>query len=214
MSNKLFRFIDLFAGVGGFHIAASDLGGKCVFASEIHQGLQDLYEANFGIKPFGDIRDIEIEKIPKHDVLFAGFPCQPFSKAGAQRGRRDVHRGRLIDNVFEIISTHRPTLIVLENVPNILKQREGKYQNDIAGDFESLGYQVKSIELSPHQLGVPQIRKRIYLSHRFVRSILIRFIVGLAKFKRMCEIYWKRILRMQSRSRQLIQRQYTCGINC
>jgi DNA (cytosine-5)-methyltransferase 1 len=83
------RFIDLFAGLGGFHLALRRLGHKCVFASEVNAELRALYEKNFGILPQGDIRNVDIANIPPHDILCAGFPCQPFSKAGRQNGLRD-----------------------------------------------------------------------------------------------------------------------------
>lgn len=158
-----FSFIDLFAGLGGFHVAASSLGGKCLFASELDINLRELYRANFGVMPAGDIRDVDIDSIAKHDALFAGFPCQPFSKAGAQLGRRDRTRGRLVDYVFQITKKHIPHVVVLENVPNLAKQRNGKYKEEITIKFQSLGYFVNTTELSPHQLGVPQIRKRVYI---------------------------------------------------
>src|SRR5690349_21431630 len=96
------KFIDLFAGLGGFHKSMHELGHKCVFASELDPTLRKLYEQNWGIKPHGDIRKIvkrKIESIPKHDILCAGFPCQPFSKAGKQAGRDDVERGTLFDEI-------------------------------------------------------------------------------------------------------------------
>lgn len=80
------KFIDLFAGLGGFHQALEDYGAECVFASEINSSLSELYERNFGIKPEGDIRAVDLKSIPDHDILCAGFPCQPFSKAGDQKG--------------------------------------------------------------------------------------------------------------------------------
>ena len=90
-----FAFADLFAGLGGFHVAAHNLGGHCVFASELKPQLQELYKANFGVEVVGDIQKIPATKIPIHDVLFAGFPCQPFSKAGEQLGWEDAVRGTL-----------------------------------------------------------------------------------------------------------------------
>ena len=89
----MLKFIDLFAGLGGFHLALKDLGHECVFASEIKEGLADLYETNFGIKPTRDIRKINITSIPSHDILCAGFPCQPFSKAGSQKSTAAENKG-------------------------------------------------------------------------------------------------------------------------
>ena len=102
MSTPL-HFIDIFAGLGGFHRALTALGHKCVFASEIDENLAALYEKNFGIKPHGDIRGLKIEKLPAHDILCAGFPCQPFSKAGGQRGFKCPQWGDLFDYVIAIL---------------------------------------------------------------------------------------------------------------
>ena len=93
------RFVDLFAGLGGFHVALRRLGHECVFACEIEPDLKSLYEKNFGIEAAGDIREAAIADIPDHDILCAGFPCQPFSKAGRQKGRRCRRFGTLFDNV-------------------------------------------------------------------------------------------------------------------
>ena len=94
-----FRFIDLFAGLGGFHVALNKLGGTCVFAAEWQTHLQDLYFENFGLKPHGDIRDVMAASVPDHDLLCAGFPCQPFSKAGEQLGFECTRQGDLFFNV-------------------------------------------------------------------------------------------------------------------
>ena len=102
------KFIDLFAGLGGFHLALSKLGHRCVFASELDPDLAALYQKNFGLMPAGDIRKVKLKDIPKHDVLCAGFPCQPFSKAGEQRGLKCPQWGDLIDYVIAILRRHKP----------------------------------------------------------------------------------------------------------
>ena len=117
------RFIDLFAGLGGFHQALSQLGHECVFASEINEELRDLYQQNFGLPSHGDIRGINPKKIPKHDILCAGFPCQPFSKAGDQFGLKDELRGTLFGNIVEIIK--EPKYLILENVGNFERHDKG-----------------------------------------------------------------------------------------
>lgn len=114
-SNKL-KYIDLFAGIGGFHIALENLGFECVFASELKESLADLYEINFGIRPNRDITKIAVEDIPVHDILCAGFPCQPFSKAGSQKGLEDERNGSLFDKIVEILDYHKPKYFILENV--------------------------------------------------------------------------------------------------
>src|SRR5579859_6180123 len=113
------RFIDLFAGLGGFHLALEKLGHRCVFASELNVELQAIYAENFGLTPKGDIRDVPISAIPAHEILCAGFPCQPFSKAGEQDGFDCPSWGDLFDQVVAILKYHKPEFLLLENVPNL-----------------------------------------------------------------------------------------------
>jgi DNA (cytosine-5)-methyltransferase 1 len=162
MTNE-FKFIDLFAGLGGFHIAAQKLGGKCVFASEINQTLRDNYLRNFGISPHGDINDIEVKDIPEHDLLCAGFPCQPFSKAGSQKGWEDATRGTLFFVIAKIIEQKRPSLVILENVANFIKHDDGNTYRQVILTLEQLGYEVSSEKISPHRFGIPQHRERMYI---------------------------------------------------
>lgn len=110
---KQYRFIDLFAGLGGFHLALEKLGCKCVFASELQKELQELYFQNYGIKCHGDINQVNIgNEIPSHDILCAGFPCQPFSKAGKQEGFNDQQdRGNLFYKIMEILEFHKPEFV-------------------------------------------------------------------------------------------------------
>src|SRR5207248_567157 len=115
------RFVDLFAGLGGFHVGLKRLGHRCVFASEIDETLRKLYYTNFGIEPAGDIRKIEPEDIPRHDILCSGSPCQPFSKAGEQQGLTCPKWGDLFDYVLAVLRAHKPTHIILENVPNLTR---------------------------------------------------------------------------------------------
>ncbi|RMH13871.1 MAG: DNA (cytosine-5-)-methyltransferase [Gammaproteobacteria bacterium] len=157
------EFVDLFAGLGGFHLALSELGHNCVFASEINEKLRDLYEKNFGIRPKGDIREVPIECIPRHDILCAGFPCQPFSKAGDQLGFNCPRWGDLFDFVLKVVAHHQPTYLILENVPNIEKHDEGRTFKAILAKLRSEGYDVDRRRLSPHQFGIPQIRDRIFI---------------------------------------------------
>lgn len=157
------KFIDLFAGLGGFNLALSKLGHTCVFASEIDQTLQDLYYKNFGIKPSGDIRNIPLDQIPSHDILCAGFPCQPFSKAGEQQGFECPRWGDLFDYVINIINHHSPSFVILENVPNLEKHNDGRTWEYIEKKLEESGYKVKHKRLSPHRFGIPQIRERIFI---------------------------------------------------
>ena len=170
-----FTFIDLFAGLGGFHIALKQLGGKCVFASELRKDLRDLYAVNFpGVILNNDITEEGlVPKIPKHDVLCAGFPCQPFSQAGKRQGfDDDKDRGNLFWYIKDILKEHKPTYFILENVSNLKGHDDTKtwkiikYNLEHIEDQESgkeFGYTVKEAILSPHQFGLPQHRKRIYI---------------------------------------------------
>lgn len=158
-----FRFIDLFAGLGGFHIALQKLGGVCVFAAEWQSHLQDLYLENFGLRPHGDIRAVNPFAVPDHDVLCAGFPCQPFSKAGEQLGFECTKQGNLFFDVAAIIQSKSPQFFILENVPNLLRHDGGKTFDRIKSILVSLGYDVDARRLSPHQFGIPQIRERVYI---------------------------------------------------
>jgi len=157
------KFVDLFAGLGGFHLALSELGHKCVFACEISEGLRDLYQTNFGMRPVGDIRDFPMEGVPEHDILCAGFPCQPFSKAGPQFGFGDPINGDLFQHVLHILKHHKPKFILLENVPNLEKHRAGKTWHELKTSLETLGYTVDFKILSPHRFGIPQVRQRLFI---------------------------------------------------
>ncbi len=156
-------FIDLFAGLGGFHLALKRLGHKCVFASEIDPRLSDLYEENFNIKPAGDIREVELDEIPAHDILCAGFPCQPFSKAGGQLGLDCPQWGNLIENVIRILHYHEPRYFIIENVPNLVRHNDGVTWEIIKNKLQNAGYVVQDHKFSPHQFGIPQIRARTFI---------------------------------------------------
>jgi len=159
-----FKFIDLFAGIGGFHLAMQDLGGECVFASEIDRYAIETYQTNFNIDSAFDITHTPEKSIPKHDVLCAGFPCQAFSKAGKQSGFEDT-RGTLFFDILRILKYHRPKYILLENVRNLVSHDKGKTWAVIHKNLIDLGYLVpeKPIIISPHQIGVPQLRDRVFI---------------------------------------------------
>ena len=160
------RFIDLFAGLGGFHAALSAFGHKCVFASELDENLAALYKKNFGIKPHGDIRGVDLDSVPAHDILCAGFPCQPFSKAGGQKGFECPQWGDLFDYVIAILRTHQPRYFIIENVPNLVRHKKGATWKTILRRLRLAGYTVSDKILSPHHLGVPQIRERAFIVGR------------------------------------------------
>ena len=154
-----FTFIDLFAGIGGFHSAASELGGKCLFASEIDVEARRAYEANYGIVPFGDITKIGPNKIPDHDILLAGFPCQPFSIIGHRLGFDDI-RGTLFFNIVQILEEKHPPMFVLENVKQLSTHNRGKTLATILDKLQQLGYKVHWKILNALDYGLPQKRER------------------------------------------------------
>lgn len=163
-----FRFVDLFAGLGGFHVALKELGGQGVFAAEWDPALNELYKTNFDLdeiwKDVSELKNAAIiaREVPDHDVLTAGFPCQPFSKAGEQLGFEHTLQGQLFFRVFNILRVKKPRNFILENVPNILRHRDGKTLATIIEKLEELGYAVKIHRYSPHDFGIPQVRERAY----------------------------------------------------
>lgn len=157
------RFVDLFAGLGGFHLALQRFGHRAVFACEVDPVLRDLYERNFGLRPAGDIRDVKPRDVPAHDILCAGFPCQPFSKAGDQQGFKCPRWGDLFDYVLELVRHHRPRYVLLENVPNLEHHKNGRTWRRVLTELEEAGYDVGWKRLSPHRFGIPQIRDRLFI---------------------------------------------------
>ena len=157
------KFIDLFAGLGGFHYGMSNAGFECVFACELDPKLRELYEFNYGLKVWGDIRQAREDNIPEHDILCAGFPCQPFSLAGLKRGTECPESGRLVDEVLRIARHRRPEFLILENVPNVLTIANGSFWQYIRAAFEQLGYRLIHKIISPEDIGIPQNRKRLFI---------------------------------------------------
>jgi DNA (cytosine-5)-methyltransferase 1 len=156
------RYIDLFAGIGGFHQAMNAFGAECVFASEWDKDCQAIYQANYGIQPVGDITKIAAEDIPEHEVLCAGFPCQAFSISGKQLGFQDT-RGTLFFDVARIAKHHQPKLLLLENVKNFARHDEGRTLQTVESVLQELGYTVFHQVLNASHFGVPQKRERIYI---------------------------------------------------
>ena len=157
-----FSFIDLFAGIGGFRIALQREKGKCVFSSDFNVPAQQVYAANYGELPFGDITKIPLWMIPGHDVLTAGFPCQPFSISGKMKGFEDT-RGTLIYNVFKIIECKRPKVVFLENVKHLVHHDHGNTLKTILDGLEHLGYKCSYKVLNASDFGVPQNRERLII---------------------------------------------------
>jgi DNA (cytosine-5)-methyltransferase 1 len=144
------RFVDLFAGLGGFHLALRRLGHECVFACETDPALAALYQRNFGLRPKGDIRRVRNADIPPHDILCAGFPCQPFSKAGDQKGTACPKSGGLFNSVLRVLQHHLPEFAILENVPNLGKHNNGRTWVRMRRGLVKSGYAVEEQILSPH----------------------------------------------------------------
>lgn len=169
-----FKFIDLFAGIGGIRIPFEELGGECVFTSEWDKYCKLTYEANFQEIPDGDITKIKPDQIPSHDLLLAGFPCQPFSMAGLKKGFSDT-RGTLFFDIERILAYHKPKMILLENVKNFKNHDRGNTFNTVKKHLEDLGYQIYSQVLNAKNYGLPQNRERIYIVGFLDHSINFEF---------------------------------------
>jgi len=180
-TKQSFKFIDLFAGIGGMRMALEDNGGRCVFSSEWDKDARITYEANFLDTPYGDITKIYPEDIPDHDVLAAGFPCQPFSSIGQRAGFKHKTQGTLFYDVLRIINAKRPTSILLENVKGLTTHDKGNTFRVIRECLIESGYDIFFKILDATDYGVPQKRERIY-------------IVGFdkKKFKKRPDFYWPR----------------------
>lgn len=157
-----FTFVDLFAGIGGFHEALKNLGGICVAACEIDENARQTYLANHHVPEnrfFGDIHEVNPESVPTHDILCAGFPCQPFSISGKQNAFNDK-RSRVVEPLFNIIKIKKPSVVILENVKHLKHVNKGEVFNYILSKLESLGYFVSAKLLNARDFGVPQNRER------------------------------------------------------
>lgn len=155
------KFIDLFCGIGGFRVAMQRQGMHCVFSSDIDTHAQQSYALNFNDTPVGDITQIPAAEIPKHDILCAGFPCQAFSLSGKAKGFAD-DRGRLFFEIIRIAKQHKPYVMILENVKNILTIDNGDVIKQIYNSLNRVGYSVKHYMLNAGDFGVPQKRERVY----------------------------------------------------
>ena len=162
-----FSFIDLFCGVGGIRLGMEQAGFRCVMSSDIDPACRRVYRRNFGDTPLGDIRTIEASAVPNHDVLCAGFPCQPFSISGKKQGFADT-RGTLFFEICRIAREKRSPVILLENVKHLLHHDKGRTLGVILGSLEELGYKVSYRVLNASDFGVPQHRERVlFVASRF-----------------------------------------------
>ena len=172
----VYTFIDLFCGIGGFHQAMIQINknNTCVFACDINIECRKVYKKNYGLEPHSDIKKVKPEEIPNFDILCGGFPCQSFSNAGKKKGKND-ERGTLFDDIIRIAKVKQPKFMFLENVKHIKKIDNGEMFKYIIKEVTNAGYHIKYsekddisdevetiFELSPHQLGIPQDRKRIF----------------------------------------------------
>ncbi|AHA27538.1 DNA cytosine methyltransferase [Candidatus Liberibacter americanus] len=157
----MYKFIDLFCGIGGFRLALEKRGLECVFSSDIDPHVQEVYKQNFGEKASGDITEIPAKKIPKHDILCAGFPCQSFSISGKHEGISDP-RGRLFYEIQRIAQYHQPYVMILENVKNILTIDGGNVIKTIEQKLDEIGYMLNKHVLNASYFGIPQARERVY----------------------------------------------------
>lgn len=160
MELKKMKFIDLFAGIGGFRYALEFFGCECVFSSEWDKYCQESYKLNFGETPAGDITKISEKEIPSFDILCAGFPCQPFSISGKQKGFEDT-RGTLFFDIVRIVSYHKPKIIFLENVKNLKAHNGGATFEVISNTLDDLNYNIYYKVLNAKDFNLPQNRERI-----------------------------------------------------
>lgn len=168
------KFIDLFAGIGGIRLGFEDSTTKCVFSSEWDKFSQKTYEANFGEVPFGDITQIDAKDIPKHDILLAGFPCQPFSQIGKREGFKNAVQGTLFFDIVRILEYHQPASFLLENVTGILSDDGGKTIQIIMGALDELGYDVSYEILNSADFGLAQNRRRVIFVG-FLKNLKVDF---------------------------------------
>ena len=176
-----FKFIDLFAGIGGIRLGFESQGGQCVFSSEWDAHAQKTYEANFGECPHGDITKISPNDIPEHDVLLGGFPCQAFSIIGKMNGFDDT-RGTLFFNIAEILKTKKPKAFMLENVKQLKTHDKGNTFKVIIKTLEDLGYKVHHTVLNALDFGVPQKRERTFIVGFLDHDIKFNFPIGERNF--------------------------------
>lgn len=159
---KGLKFIDLFAGLGGFRLALQSLGANCVYSNEWDKHVKKVYQENFDDLPDDDITKVDENIIPDHDILCAGFPCQAFSISGKQRGFEDS-RGTLFFDVARIVKAKRPKIVFMENVKNFEKHDNGKTLKVVQSTMEELGYSFNKKVLNSADFGIPQKRQRIYM---------------------------------------------------
>ena len=163
MKNNELTFIDLFAGIGGIRKGFESSRTKCVFSSEWDKYAQKTYQANYGDLPYGDITQINAKDIPNHDILLAGFPCQPFSTIGKRQGFEHATQGTLFFDVLRILKYHMPKMFLLENVQGLLTTQNGETFKIILNCLSEAGYDVYHELMNAKDFGLPQTRKRVII---------------------------------------------------
>jgi len=161
-NNNCIKFVDLFCGIGGFRIGLTRMGYECVFSCDIDKGCRDVYNWNFFEIPESDIKDVSAKDVPDHDLLCAGFPCQPFSISGKKKGFLDV-RGSLFFEICRIIMEKNPKVVFLENVKHLIHHDSGNTLNAIIYELEGMGYNVSWKVLNATEFGLPQNRERVII---------------------------------------------------
>lgn len=197
MYQEKLKFIDLFCGIGGFRVAfeeaceENEVLSECVFSSDIDKYAQDSYEANFGERPAGDITLINEKEIPDHDILFGGFPCQPFSIIGQMKGMDDT-RGTLFFDIARIIKEKKPKAFILENVKQLVGHDGGKTLKVIVQALKDIGYHVQYSVLNALDYGLPQKRERVVIvGHR--EPIMFTFPTPEKPYKSLKKILEKKV---------------------
>lgn len=196
-SKPSLRYIDLFCGIGGFRVAATQVFEKynvpatCVFSSDIDPYAREAYKANFDEYPSGDITLIDERDVPDHDILFAGFPCQPFSIIGNGKGFEDT-RGTLFFDIARILKAKRPKAFVLENVKRLVGHNQGKTLKKILSVLSDLGYTVYYRVLNALDYGLPQKRERVFLVG-FYQPMIYHWPIKMSKYKPLSEILEKNV---------------------
>jgi DNA (cytosine-5)-methyltransferase 1 len=186
-----YKFIDLFAGIGGIRIPFDELGAKCVFSSEWDKHSQETYQENFGELPYGDITTIDVMDIPNFDILLAGFPCQPFSQAGYKKGFEDT-RGTLFFDICRIVEHHKPKVLLLENVKGLKGHNKGRTFEIIKKSLSEMGYYIYYTVLNARDFGLPQNRERIYIVC-FLEKIFFSFPIPPKKPTKLKDILEKKL---------------------
>lgn len=198
-----YKFIDLFAGIGGFRQGFENQGFECTFSSEIDTHAKEMYFENFGEYPYGDITQIDENLVPSHDILLAGFPCQPFSIAGEKKGFEDT-RGTLFFDIARILRVKKPKVVVLENVKHFKNHDGGKTIRIILETLHELGYTTNWAVLNAKDFGVPQNRER---------TIIVGSLNGVKfnfnKFQKTPQVAIKTILEKNGEFEYLEQNEYT-----